>query len=288
MVICSLEHAYSVLYRYREGDELERFICRDEKNPSDMVYTLLRIFFQAEIRWLLEQNLLWREISGNFVDYKESFLWKGTLVIVFVRREGMPLAQWLFKQSVPLSRRLELGKKLLERLLLLNMPEYLLASILNTDCILVTEADEIVIRYEPKTIRWEEEEFSSILSDSFYKVFAQLFLKEEEEESSIEIHSYLERIRQEPYQDSFRIFQDYDCLLEDLRGYKDIDQLRPNHWRYRMQRLGIHLVQLGKKLVVPIMVAMGMAGIIYLVCHPAQEKAEKREIEQIGTLQIRR
>ena len=41
MIISSLEHSYTVIYRSGEEADVERFICKREE--TDAVYTLLRI-----------------------------------------------------------------------------------------------------------------------------------------------------------------------------------------------------------------------------------------------------
>ncbi len=284
MIISSLEHSYTVIYRSGEEAGVERFICKREE--TDAVYTLLRIHSKKEICLLLERNLLRKEISSSFVDYKEGFLWKDTLVLVFLRQEGSPLHQFLAERSILLSRRLELGKRILERLLLLNMPEYLLAIILNPDCILVTKEEEIVIRYEPEQFTIAGIEDATRFSECFYRIFFLLFQKEEQEGVSMEIHTFLERLRQEPYRDVFQVYQSYDHMLEQLQGHEDIDRLRPDTLINRMIRIGTGLMDIGRRLAGPVMIVIGMAVMIYFICHPLQEEAESYRFERIGTVEL--
>lgn len=287
MLIFSQDAEYQVLYRRQEATDFELLICQNRKEAADMEYTLLYFFQKEDVRRLVEKNRIKQEITGNFVDFKESFLWKDGLVMVFLRRMGTPLHYWLKKDPAPLSLRLEIGKRLLERLLLLNMPEYLLCNILIPDCILVTDALEVAMNYEPKEMLWTEGEFPNLLRNRFYQIFILLFQKEEQEHSSPEIHGFLERFRQEPYEDVFRIYQMYDWMQTELAGRSDINQLKPRTWLFRLQTLGIRGLQVVEKLAVPVIVLVGMILTIYLVCNPVQEEAEEKVIEQIGTLKIR-
>lgn len=287
MIIRSLEADYQVLYRKKETEAFELLICRNQKETADTTYTLLHFSQKEEMRRLVEKNLIEKEITGNFVDFKESFLWKEGLVMAFYRRAGMPIHTWLTKEQVSLSVRLEVGKRLLERLLLLNMPEYLLCGVLNEDCVLVTEAMEITINYEPGELIWKESEFPKRIRNGFYQIFSLLFQKEEQEQSCPEIHEYMEQLRLEPYQDIFHLYQTYDRMQELLMKREDVDDLKPRTWLYRLQALAATLLQIGQKLMVPVIIMIGMILMIYLICNPAQEEIEDRSIEQIGTLHIR-
>lgn len=287
MVIQTPDRSYQVISRKNEGETFEILLGRNPQT-EDIVYTLLRFFKPEEIRQILERNLLQKELTNNFVDYKESFLWQDSLIMVFIHRQGISLKQWLAKETIPLSQRLEMGKRLLERLLLLNMPEYLLCGILNPECILVTDAMEIVIQYEPteSILIGLEQNPAGILSKCFYDVFSLLFQKEEKEQSSKELHDFLERLQQEPYQDVFYIYQIYDRLQDELLGRGNVNQLVPNTWLNRWKERGLRLLSLGEKILPLLAVVITMVVLIYLITRSQQEEAEPFIIDQIGTLQI--
>lgn len=282
MVIRSLEQEYSVLYRNRTEQNFEILIC---KGRGDLPYTLLRFYQNEDIHWLLEQNLLKKEITGNFEDYKGSFLWQDNLIMVFLRREGISLSQWLKADRRSLSQRLEVGKRLLERLLLLNMPEYLLVSILNETCILVTEASQVVIRYEPVEAISKDQKPEKELGTLFYQIFLRLFQKEAAGQTEHEIPVFLKQMQKEPYQDIFHIYQCYDRLQDGLTGKADRDQ-PPLLWKERLILLGERIKQIGEPLLVPVLLAVGMAVLIYGICCPAAEEKEEFRFERIGTLEI--
>lgn len=314
MVIHSLEWNYLVIYRRRTEPDFEIMICSREAADSRSVilaegetvlpqtdlggasgcdglccraaFTLLRFSQKEEIHRLLEQNMLQEEISGNFQDYMESFLWQDSLFMVFARREGTPLSQWLAHETHPLSLRLEVGKHLLERFLLLNMPEYLLEGILNEECILVTESLQVVLRYEPETSIGRNRRSEEQIGLQFYQVFFRLFQEEASRQLCKEIPDFLEQIRQKPYEDVFHIYQCYDRLLGCLTGKADC--LQPFGWKERLNRLGEGLKKIGEGLLVPVLIVAGMAVLIYGICCPAGEEPEEFRFEQIGTLEIQK
>lgn len=287
MIIQTPDRSYQVISRKQQEGVFEVLVCRDLQTEG-IENTLIRFFRPEDIRRILERNLLHKEITGNFVDYKESFLWKDSLIMVFVRREGSQLSQWLKKEAMLLSQRLEIGKRLLERLLLLNMPEYLLCGILNPTCILITNALEVTIQYEPdKTlIAGLEQAPEEQLGECFYQLFALLFQKEEQQQSSRELHDFLEQLRKEPYQDVFHIYQIYDRLMEELMGRGNVNHLPANTWIARWKQRAVRLLAFGKRLLVPLAVIAVMIALVYVITHPKQEEAETFMIDQIGTLQI--
>ena len=279
MVIHGMGQDYSVIYRRQTEQDFEILICEGTNKP----FTLLRFFKAEDIHWLLGQSLSEQEISGNFEDYKGSFLWQDSLIMVFTRRDGMVLAQWLDEENPTLKERLEAGRYLLERLLLLNMPEYLLGSILNEECILVTEQQRIVLRYEPEVLIGKDQEPEQLLQSLFYQIFSRLFQEEAREQSCKEISDFLEQMRKEPYQDIFHIYQCYDWLLDSMAGKADSIR-RPPGWKERLNRLGKGLKDAGERMLIPALLVAGMAILVYGICHP--EKAEEFLFEQIGTLEI--
>lgn len=103
---------------------------------------------------------------------------------------------------------------------------------------------------------------------------------------STEIHDFLEELHRESYQDVFRIYQIYDHMLCRMQGYEDVNQLKPNTWLYRIKKIGEQMVNLGQRLAGVVIIIIGMAVAIYLICHPIQEEAEPYPFEWIGTLKI--
>lgn len=280
MVIHGMGQDYSVIYRRQTEQDFEILICEE----GDRQFTLLRFCKAEDIQWLLEQNLLEQEISGNFEDYVGSFLWQGSLIMAFIRKDGIALSQWLDREKPVLGQRLAAGRHLLERLLLLNMPEYLLGGILNAECILVTEQQRIVLHYEPEVLIGRDRKPEQRLQSLFYQIFSRLFQEEAGEQSCKEIFDFLEQVRKEPYQDIFHIYQSYDWLQDSIAGRED--SFRRPGWRERLDRLGEGLKNAGERMLVPVLLVAGMAVLIYGICHPEKEKAEEFLFEQIGTLEI--
>lgn len=280
MVIHGMGQEYSVIYRRQTEQDFEILICEE----GDRQFTLLRFCKAEDIHWLLEQNLLEQEISGNFEDYVGSFLWQGSLIMAFVRKDGTALSQWLDREKPTLSQRLAAGRHLLERLLLLNMPEYLLGSILNAECILVTEQQGIVLRYEPEVLISKNRKPEQRLQSLFYQIFSRLFQEEAGEHRCKEISDFLEQVRKEAYQDIFHIYQGYDWLQDSIAGRED--SFRRPGWRERLDRLGEGVKNAGERMLVPVLLVAGMAVLIYGICHPEKEEAEEFLFEQIGTLEI--
>ncbi|MDE7298714.1 MAG: hypothetical protein K2N94_07775 [Lachnospiraceae bacterium] len=196
MIISTLERDYRVIHRGRETENFEVLLCRTGQETGGADCTLLRFFDREEIRRILEQNLLRRGITESFTDYRESFIWHGDLVMVFRRREGTTLGHYLRTECPPPGRRLEIGRRLLERLLLMNMPDYLLAGILNEKCILVTEGGEVAIRYEPDEIHCREQEREESLRSCFCRIFS-LLLSEGQEKPAAGIRRFLEQLEKE-------------------------------------------------------------------------------------------
>ena len=123
MVIYTYGHQYPVTSVLESNDKYDVYICNDSE--SNGFCRVLRLKDKSEIpdlvAWLSE--VVDRDV---FTDYMEHFMFEDSLCIVMKYTQGIILTDRIDTEAAPLRERLELFRKILERAVLLDIPDYFL------------------------------------------------------------------------------------------------------------------------------------------------------------------
>lgn len=130
----------------RENYEIMQCYSQQEKRQ----YLLLHYMEYGQVKRLLPYyfSLMDNEV---FEDYKGCFTENGELYLAFYKRYGQPLKNLLQKGTLSLERRILLGRKLLEKILLWKLPCGVAGQVLAAERILV-DGEELAFDYA-----WEGE-----------------------------------------------------------------------------------------------------------------------------------
>lgn len=287
MMIQTAYHAYRIIYKKKEQDSFSIYVCQSDIPEIKDEYTLLVFRKKEDICQILTLNLLQKEITNHLIDFVESFVWKESFVMVFVRKSGIPLKEWMQKKEPVFSERLEMAKRILERFLLLNLPEYLLAAILQDTCIFITKSEEVVFRYEPESFLLSDKDVSECIRKGFEELFAFLFQRELEAKMSDELLDFMDAVKKEEYQDVFYLYQKFHAMRERLLGQEAVDSWIPMGRMQSLRRRVEKWMNICKRLLPLLLVTAAMILLLYWISHPEQEEAPEHTIEKIGTLYIR-
>ena len=145
MVIETIDKTYDVIGFAKSDEAIKRYICKDISDNRE--YKLICVCTRELIEMLMP-FFLTHEAEGKFRDYHGCFVDNGNLYLVFSYHEGQSIKDRLEKSSCTLEERIGLFGKLLEKLMLLAMPDGVAADVLKSDRILASDADEIEFSYE--------------------------------------------------------------------------------------------------------------------------------------------
>ena len=145
MMIQSLEKKYIVIKYSFSDSNVERYICQEETGGEK--YTIVRVKNRQWIAKAVEFLMHQRE-NSHFTDFTSCFFSDECLYVVMRYAEGISLEEKLQNEVSSLEERLAVGKGILERILILNMPDYFLKDCLKAESIILSASLEVSFQYE--------------------------------------------------------------------------------------------------------------------------------------------
>lgn len=281
MTIQTLKHQYYILQKVRKTEQFEQFLCEDMEAAAGQQYDIFRFGQRELVKKLI---IVFMEQSRNraLEDFRECFSRDGELCLVFTHPKEMSLTEKLDGELCILKERILIGKKLLERILLLNMPDMLVYDILQGDSIRVAASLDVSFRYTLDQI----ENFQSVtikkVQDRLADIFSILFRRELQLEASTDIAEYIDSVRAGSYGSYLEIYQAYSQLADKLNQEGLV--IRPNTFWFRVWEKVKAVCKKVKPVLVTALIVVLAAYLVYSILHPAQTTQEVFNFQRIGTL----
>ena len=282
MTIQTLEHQYEIVQKIRTTDQIDQFFCIEETDNKKLYFDIFKI---KQRNLVVKLILPFTEQMSNiaFEDYYECFSKDGALYLVFVHKEAISLRQKLQGEVCNLQERLQIGRKILERILLLNMPDMIAYDVLEADRIQVTQALDISFLYELTEIEQFEQLHFLAVRQKMVALFEVLFERELLLDISEKIPAFFDYIREES-SSYLEIYQTYIRLMEQLQNPREA--LKPNTLWFRLwnwiKKLAVKL----RGVAVVIVVILIAGYLMYSIINPAPSQKDKFCFQRIGTLII--
>lgn len=134
MVIETFEHKYPICCVKEINDTYESYICRNATDGG--LCSVLSLKDKRIFPGIIE-GLTTIVNPKNFTDYIEHFIFEDKLCVVFRFWEGMSLEKKLSTEVVPLAEKLEIGRRILEKIIIRRIPDYFLVKCCNTKNIII-------------------------------------------------------------------------------------------------------------------------------------------------------
>jgi len=142
LIIYTYGHEYPVTSVQETNEKYNCYICTDSVNGGFCRILSIKdkSVFPELVEWLSKTV-----DPSVFTDYIEHFMFEDTLCIVMKYTQGVKLADKCDTEGMPLRERLELCRKILERAVLLDIPDYFLDKCINFDDIIV--ANDLTVSF---------------------------------------------------------------------------------------------------------------------------------------------
>lgn len=284
MIIETLKHQYYVIHKKESVGSYELFQCTELKEKRYEYYDVFRVT-DAGLIYRLIPEYAGPELLTSFEDFYECFSRNGELYLVFVSRRGRRLAQVLREEYNSLEERLLLGKKLLERILLLSMPEAMLHQVLREENLEVGEDLEIRFRYSLKKYPLNTDELHGRNIQSLGGIFEQLFETELRLKKSAVLQEFIRWLYQAVREEYLAVYRRYEELCGTLKDGGTLPGLRPNTLGFRVWNRIKAVLPVLKKVLLAVLLAAMASYLLYSVLYPGQPETSPA-FQQIGTLEI--
>ncbi len=284
MTIQTLKHQYEIVQRVCQNECFEQFLCKEYNHSQKNVFYDIFQIKQREL--VVKLILIFTEQMNNtaFTDFFECFSKDGELYVVFLHKQTSSLKEKLEKENCKLIERTLIGKKILEQILLLNMPDFLVYDILDGMQIQVSEAMDISFLYQLKEISSFETVTKQMIWKKMANVFELLFGYEISLEASEAIPIFLKEVRTGTYEDYVSLYQAYLQFAKELEHTKK--PLKPNTFWFRVWDKIKEFWKKLKSFFGVFLVLAVMAYLIYSILNPVSKDTERFVFQRIGTLSI--
>ena len=279
MIIRTFEHEYPVIGIKESTEKYDTFICRDVSGGG-----LCRIMSIKDSTLFadLVSRLTDTVNKEAFTDYREHFIYDGRLCIVMRYTQGVTLESKLSTESVPLKERLELGRRLLERVVLQDIPDYFLAKCFVPGQIIVAPDLSVSFNYP----------LEDIITDSgqngrrnIINVFNRLFDHELRRKVPDILMDFLKRLPALTEQRMIDVYGEYYVLMGRLEGYNESDEQPGTFW-FRLWDKIKKVFGVLKKILIFLLIAASVAYLIYVIADPRKNDASNGHFKTIGTVTI--
>lgn len=284
LLIQTFERGYKVISHVLTTDAGEIYICRDVSEDGE--YTVLRLKDRAIVPGLM-QYLTTKISSGIFNDYIEHFVFEDDFYIVLKYYRGVSLTEKLNREHCSLGERLKLGAKILEKIVLLNMPPYFQKNCLTEERIIVKPSLDISFNYLLSDIREFAAADDKAVLKVFIDIFNKLFAEELARQSVPPLNQFSVFLQTEEQFDSIEIFRQYAEMCREVESLPEEEIQKPkSRWFLLWERVKKLLTVLRKFLAAALLI-LAICYLIYTIGNAINPKVElQKHFDYIGNVKI--
>lgn len=263
MIIHAVKMKYYVICRLFVTINYEILLCEELEGESQKKYTMIRILNQ-EVSYPFISFLTKQFNAEESQDFIEYFSEAGKFCIVFSYSDMPLLIEQLNKGVFRLIERLQIGKNLLEKILLLDMPFPILSEILSENTITISENLEIEFRYLLHNFETYESINFYDVEEKLGFVMESLFQKELLDESSDELKNFISQLKEKKYHSLLELYKEYEILSENLKTQILAGKLKPKQFKFRIWEGIKQMIKYLKPVLYVIVICLGLTYLIYL------------------------
>lgn len=213
MMIETYKEAYAVMRHYYAGLYLDIYVCR--RRLDQQLYTMIRVRNKKTAMHILP-FISAQKHNPKFSDLLDAFVFQGDLHVVFCYAEGIPLQKKL-QQPCSLEERMEIGRKLLERLILLGQPYYFQCQCLQPENIIVEDTLDVKFQYTFFDIEHYHTYTRQQAAAHLYQAFAMLFASECKKGVSASMDAFFQNLEGENEWDYLTQYQIYCNACAEIK-----------------------------------------------------------------------
>lgn len=285
MIVQTLERRYAVLQVLRSTAQEEVSVCRDLGEDPPRTYTLVRFRDPAVNRYVLPM-LLEQRSNPAFEDFLELFSQDGDLYARFARSEAPTLAQRLEDGVLSLAERLEIGRNLVKRMTLLNMPPPLQFEALREGNLTVDDSLSVGFNYVLESMNACFNVDMGFVCIRTEEILRSLFARELSAEAAPELLPYLKNLEQTVYKDYLEIYAGYDRVYQALKDRTQAGKVVPRTWLFRLWERIKGLRRFVKPILYGLVLVATFCYLLYTLLCPPLPKGTPVQFDRIGTVTI--
>ncbi len=279
MIIHTYEHDYPISSVKETNETYECYICR---NLTDGGFCRVmsvkdKAYFPELVSWLTETVN-----RDTFTDYIEHFNFNGALCIVMKYTQGLTLGDKLATESLSVMERAEIGRKILEKIVLQEIPDYFLNKCMDPDCIMVSADLTVNFNYPIDDIIGNRQ---CDPMEGINKILRMLFARELERKVPEPVIDFFNKLPQLLELTVIEIYGEYHNMLSALTEMPEEEEEPKSIW----YKIWNNLKKIWRVLKKIIMLALIVLAVVYLIMTIDGTKSSitrKANFDRIGTVTI--
>ena len=284
MLIQTLNRRFEVILVLRTGNDGDVLVCRDlwEDMPRD--YLLIAVK-NPDLVCRCAPFFTRQASNRKFKDLVECFSRDGLFYAVFAYYDKPLLKDKFAGELYFLNERLEIGKSLLARVVLQDMPPCILYEALQERNLLLDDALQVYFNYILEEIPY----YGAISLDraqiELGRIFRQLLRREIDTQVMEELRFFIEKLEQCAFADYMAIYEAYDVLYDRLKEMEEVGELNPKNFLFRSWEWLKKIFGYLRPVLAGVVLATALGFLIYTIANPVvRPGAGATVIETIGTV----
>ena len=286
MRIQTLNADYEVIQILRKDVRKDVLLVKKADLSNTEKYMFVIIKQKKDIRLFLsfcadlKQNM-------SFDDFLDFFPKDGQLYMLFKYYDSRTIEERAFAESISLKEKLSITRNLIQRMIFLNVPVYLMYETLDRRNLRVDENGMVYFNYH----LYDVEKFGNItlqdIWERLYLLLIRLFEKELYDKSCPCLEEWLEQLQMKKHESYMELMQTYEPVYKNLMEIDQKNEIKPYRMEFRIWDW------IKSKFVYLKYIAMAAvaAGLIWFladtILHPEYPEADVFNYVSIGTLELK-
>ncbi len=279
MIIKTFEHQYPVIGIKEGTDIYDIYICRDYDGSGlcRVMSIKDRSLFHELVSWLSET------VNQNvFTDFREYFIYNDCLCIVMKYTQGLSLNAKLATESVPFRERLELARRILEKAVLQDIPDYFLAKCFVPEEIIVSSDLSVSFNYPLGDVIVDRKQDGR---KNIGAVLRMIFAPEIECNVPDELMDFINRLPELTSQRLLDLYSEYYLMMSSVQDY-DVSSEQPKTIWYSLWEKTKKVFGFLKKIIIILLILAAIGYLIYTIIDPWKNNSSSGHFKTIGTVEI--
>ena len=281
-MIATFEHNYPVICVRESTRTYDSYICRNA--DGDGACSVLAI---KDRRYFTDTvDRLTKTVNKNvFTDFLESFVCDDKLCVVMRYRQGITLETKLATEMMVLAERLEIGRKILEKIILQEIPDYFLAKCSSTKNIIVGNDMSVYFNYPLEDIADAGKYNSAVAMACVSDILHTLFASELERKAPAVMMSFFKRLP-ELLEDGSVV--DAYCAYNEMMSKiadNDTGEEPKTFWFIAWEKIKVFASHL-KKIIMVALILIALGFLVYTIITAGASNEKSSNFDSIGTVKI--
>lgn len=282
MTIETYDKVYTVVRHFYAGLHMDHYVCKCREDQR--LYNIIRVKNQKATAKIIE-FISAQKSNKKFSDFVDEFVYQGDLHAVFTYTEGTNLQRKL-EEPCTLEERMEIGKRLLERMVLLEQPYYFQCQCLCPENIIVTGSLDVQFWYTFKDIEKYDAYVGQQAAAYLYRAVKLLFAPELQKHVLDPMAAFLKQMQEEKHLDYMVQYQKYCTVCEEIKKIPQEEMELPKNFLYHVWNFVKSIRGLIKRTMLAIIFICVFIYMIYCIYRSFQVKGYVWHFESIGTMQL--